>query len=160
MTPGYRDVSQSYSVTGATDEFGNALAPYTIMPESGLQTGGWAWEQRAPGPSDTVARLLAPQEYVVNERASIRNAPVLEYINDGGDVALIDAPRFGRSTASEPGPGAGTSAIDAAGGTVIHLHIEGVKDERLLAERLARIIDDINRKRGSRIYQAGNPRRA
>jgi hypothetical protein len=67
-----------------------------ILPVKGYATGGQVADIHSLSdiihPSDTVAAMLTPKEFVVNVRDAQKNINLLEHINSGGELAEFTPP--------------------------------------------------------------------
>lgn len=78
--------------------------PETILPVKGYATGGQVADTHRIGdtihPSDTVAAMLTPKEFIVNVQAAQKNINLLEHINSGGELTQFITPNSDSPTAS------------------------------------------------------------
>ena len=79
-----------------------------ILPIKGYATGGQVADIHSLSdtihPSDTVAAMLTPKEFVVNVRDAQKNINLLEHINSGGELAEFTSPNAPATIFSDSTP--------------------------------------------------------
>ena len=117
------------------------------LPVKGYATGGQVADMHTIGdtihPSDTVAAMLTPKEFVVNVRDAQKNINLLEHINSGGDLTEFTPLNAPSTVFSDPTPSRESPAqISTKVESFVDVPLQLKRDDLLRSPSLAESIED------------------